>query len=108
MHSGHMRKIFLVLLLALPTVLASASGDKITLYGSQNCGICQGFFSKMKEQKITYTFKDVQNDEAANDAMWELVRKVQGNVNSVRFPVITIGNKILVSPNYKQFQKALQ
>jgi hypothetical protein len=104
-----MKKIFLVFTLALfANGVGSAAEKKIVFYGSLNCGICQGFFSSMKEENIAYTFKNVDTDEAALTQMWKLVRKAKGQTESIRFPVITIGHEILVSPDYDDFKKALQ
>ncbi|MCB1145333.1 MAG: hypothetical protein KDK41_17850 [Leptospiraceae bacterium] len=79
----------------------------ILFYGSDQCGICQSFFSNMKDEKIAYTFINVRKDRKGNNEMWEKVFKVNPDARSVRFPVIDIDGKVLVSPNYKTFKAAL-
>lgn len=79
---------------------------RVVMYGSSRCGICHGFRARMDRQQLPYSFVDVRADPQGQRTMWALVRRARPGANRVRFPVITIGDQILVSPRYADFQAA--
>ncbi|MBP47892.1 MAG: hypothetical protein CMH53_08120 [Myxococcales bacterium] len=92
---------------ATPSARASVtSALKVVLYGSERCGICHGFRARMDRAKLVYEFVNVNASSSGNAMMWSLVRKERPMANRVRFPVITIGSKTLVSPRYGDFEQA--
>lgn len=80
---------------------------KILFYGSSSCGHCQYFSQNMQKEKIPFQFFDVRKDKSKNTEMWDKVYQVEKNPTSISFPVMDIDGKILVSPSYEDFKKAL-
>lgn len=74
--------------------------DSVVLYGSDMCGICVHVRRQLERDKVPYRFMNVRVDRVAQRTMWALVRSVQPHSRSVRFPVVTVGDQILVSPGY--------
>ena len=101
--------VLMTLLMPAFTSVAEAKPKakrNVVVYGSNGCGICRSFFKRLKQDNISYQFRDVNQSEEHNRVMWNYVRQVKKGANSVRFPVIKVGSAILVSPNYAQFKRA--
>jgi len=105
--------IFTIVLTALimPQFSSVAAAEpkakrNVILYGSNGCGICRSFFKRLKKDKISYQFRDANKSEEHNRAMWKYVRQVRKEGRSIRYPVIKMGDAILVSPNYAEFKRA--
>ncbi len=79
----------------------------IVVYGSGRCGICKGFRARMARAGIRYTWVDINHDPQGRRAMWRLVQQAKPGARSVRFPVITLGRRTLVSPRYADFERAM-
>lgn len=79
---------------------------KITVYGSVNCDHCVEFRNMMDSVKMKYEFKDA---EAHEKYYTEMVLKVQASSynGSILFPVLEVGDKILVRPEFVDFMKAV-
>ena len=60
----------------------------------------------MDQANVNYQFVNVRVSRSASARMWALVRKERPSANRVRFPVITVASKILVSPRYQEFEQA--
>ncbi|MCO4762981.1 MAG: hypothetical protein KC502_15805 [Myxococcales bacterium] len=78
---------------------------QIVMYGSGRCGICKGFRARMERDGIRYTWVDILQDSRGRRTMWRLVQKAKPGARSVRFPVMTLGKRILVSPRYSDFER---
>ncbi len=77
---------------------------KITVYGSVNCDHCNEFRVKMDSAKLKYEFKDAEANEQYYN---ELVLKIQQSKfpGYISFPVLEVGDKLMVRPNFDDFMK---
>jgi len=79
----------------------------VHFYGSPYCGHCLHFSRNMQKEGIPFIFHNVKASDKANEEMWNLVHSVDSGANSVRFPVLNVNGKVLVSPEYKELKKEL-
>lgn len=79
---------------------------KITVYGSINCDHCIEFREKMDSVKLKYEFKDAETNEKYYN---ELLLKIQqaNYPGYVSFPVLLVGDQLLVRPNFVDFMKVV-
>ena len=77
---------------------------KITVYGSENCDHCLEFRVKLDSVKLKYEFKDAEANEKYYN---ELLKKIQlaSYKGYVSFPVLEVGDEILVRPDFHEFMK---
>lgn len=98
--------IFLVSLLLQGPVQANSKGN-IIIYGSKDCGFCQGMMKNLNAEKIPYKFHDVNKDATKNNEMWSKLSKEFGKMKSVKFPVMDIKGKILIRPDFKKVKSMI-
>lgn len=79
---------------------------KITVYGSVNCDHCLEFRVKMDSVKLKYEFKDAEANETYYN---ELLLKIQraNYPGYISFPVLEVGDQLLVRPNFVDFMKVV-
>ena len=80
----------------------------VQFYGSPDCGHCKYFSANMQKESIPFVFYNVRASQENNKIMWQLVHSVDPKANSVRFPVLKLNEKVLVSPDYADFKKELR
>jgi glutaredoxin len=79
------------------------AGIKITLYGRPGCPLCNGMRGNLEENRIPYTFINVDNDAKATGEMWQLVKSAHGeDFRQVVLPVVDIAGQILISPDFSK------
>ncbi|HEX4225116.1 MAG TPA: glutaredoxin domain-containing protein [Pseudonocardiaceae bacterium] len=79
-----------------------AETTDIVLYARPGCPFCTMLRVALRAHKITYTERDIwQDDEAA-----AAVRAVAGGNETV--PTVNIGDVWMVNPSIKQVRKALE
>lgn len=83
------------------------STNSIIMYGSERCGLCMSMKRNLDRENIQYTFYDVNTDSSRNREMWQKVRSVRQGSTSVRFPVMEINGRVLISPSFRDVQGAL-
>lgn len=106
--------LILVLFLGLYSCNLDASRGKslkqksvITVYGSKTCHHCTVFETWLDEQKLKYTFYDVNTDK---EARMEMLNKVKGAKikGRILYPVVDIDGKILIRPETKMIESLLK
>lgn len=75
---------------------------EIIVYGSKSCPHCIAFINEMDEEKISYTFKEVDNDDKNYQEMLDKIKSINF-MGYVNYPVVDIGGNILVAPDFDQF-----
>ena len=77
-------------------------GVDIIIYGSKTCPHCMAFIQKIDREGISYTFKEVDNDDENYQEMFDKIKSInfKGYVN---YPVVDVGGEILVAPSYNKF-----
>jgi len=83
------------------------STDSIIMYGSERCGLCSAMKRNLQNNNISFTFYDVNTDSSRNREMWQKVRSVRSGSTSVRFPVMDVNGRVLISPAFSDVQAAL-
>ena len=80
---------------------ASQSRNPI-VYGSTTCTLTMGLLRKLKQDKVAYQFKNI--DEAAtNREFWQILNQA-GIKGSIDLPVVYIRGRVLVRPSVQQIQ----
>ena len=87
---------------------ASNSTGAVVVYGRPTCGLTTGMMRQLDANKISYQFRNV-DEEAANTEMWSLIRN-SGNssTNSVRLPVLSVKGKTLVNTSIEEVKASLR
>jgi glutaredoxin len=75
---------------------------EIIIYGSKSCPHCVAFIDKMDQEKISYTFKEVDHDDKNYQEMLDKIKSINF-AGYVSYPVIDVGGSILVAPDFDQF-----
>lgn len=79
----------------------------VLFYGSPGCGHCRKFSRNMQKEGVPFIFLNVINNENNRNEMWEKVRTIKPEADSVGFPVIDLNGIILVTPSYEEFKNKL-
>jgi glutaredoxin len=75
-------------------------GITITLYGRPDCPLCKGLRGRLEQNRIPYTFINVNNDAQATGELYQLIRNAHGNdIRQVVLPVVQIADQVLISPD---------
>jgi glutaredoxin len=84
--------------------ISGSEVKNIIVYGSKTCPHCMVFIRELDEADISYTFKEVDNDDANFKEMYDKIKSInfQGYVN---YPVLDVGGEILVAPEFDHFYK---
>ncbi|HON78177.1 MAG TPA: glutaredoxin domain-containing protein [Spirochaetota bacterium] len=83
------------------------STNSIIMYGSERCGLCMAMRRNLDRENLQYTFYDVNSDSSRNREMWQKVRSVRSGSTSVRFPVMDVNGRVLISPSFSDVKAAL-
>lgn len=96
-------------LLSIGLVILSACSQpqkNVTIYGSITCDHCIDFMSNLDEASIGYSFKDVEANATNMEELKLLINKLNYK-GYVGYPVVLVGEELLVSPEMDQFQTLL-
>ena len=73
----------------------------LILYGSNSCGHCLEFKSKLDSLNIKYKFNDVEQNQALAKEMIDAVHSVN-YYDYIQFPVVKYGKQVFVNPELDQ------
>lgn len=84
------------------------STSAVVVYGRRTCGLTTGMIRQLDANKITYQFKNV-DEQAPNQEMWSLIRS-SGNsgTNSVRLPVLSVKGRTLINASIDDVKASLR
>jgi hypothetical protein len=75
----------------------------ITLYGRSGCPLTSGLRGSLEQNRIPYTFINVDQDSKATGEMYQMIRSAYGNdLRQVVLPVVHIADQVLISPDIKK------
>ena len=69
----------------------SKNKSQVVVYGASWCGYCHAITDWLKQQNVTHTYKDIEDDEPAKQ---ELLDKMDGEFRGI--PVTIIGDDIVL------------
>lgn len=75
---------------------------QIIIYGSKSCPHCVAFVEKMDQENISYTFKEVDNNDKNYLEMLDKVNSINFT-GYIGYPVVDVGGHILVAPEFDRF-----
>lgn len=75
---------------------------EIIIYGSKSCPHCVAFIDKMDQEKISYTFKEVDHDDNNYQEMLDKINSINF-AGYVSYPVVDVDGSILVAPDFERF-----
>ena len=99
---------YLAFLRAEPTLYEWVPHDDdrvISLYGRDGCPSCERVSGELDDAGIPYDFYDVDESEAANVEMWELVRAAHGRNFKFILPVVTVAGEVLITPAFSELSE---
>ena len=85
---------------------ADRKGNRITLYGLQNCANCKDARKRLEESGLAFemVYVDMLFGEERNDTM----RHIRRINPAVSFPTLVIGEKVIVGFKPSEFDAAFQ
>ena len=86
---------------------ASSSAVRILVYGTNACGRCVAMKRSLSDEKIVYTFYDINRGTERKDEMFRHVNREHQGISRVSVPVVVVGEAVLINPSFAQVQQKL-
>lgn len=79
-----------------------ARAQEIHLYGTDWCLLTGGFKTYFKRHDLSYTFHNIEEDKAAEEAVKEM------NKGKIKFPMVVVGEVVMKNPPIEELEAALE
>lgn len=89
-----------------PADRAEPSGATVIVYGASWCGACRSAIAYLKQRRIPFIEKDIEQDEAAAEEMQRKLARAGKRGGSI--PVIDVRGRILVGFDQRAIDNALR
>jgi glutaredoxin len=70
---------------------------KIIIYGTPRCASCKTLTNELSKRGLNYSFRDVSATKQNADEMWAAIRRKNRYAQSVRYPIVVIHDKTVLS-----------
>lgn len=104
-------RIIIIFVISLATLLyginaqSDAGSQDIIIYGNEKCGYCKEIMRQLEEEKIQFTYLDVEKYGTNQEEMFKKLTRA-GFTTTAIFPVIDVKGQILMKPKFDDIKMA--
>ena len=81
------------------------SGVRVLVYGTGACGRCTAMKRSLTDEKIDYTFYDINRYPERKNELWRHVNREHQGIKRVSVPVVVVGEAVLINPPFAQVRQ---
>lgn len=99
--------VFVLLFVLVSPGTTDDADTAVTIYGSDNCGLCTSLRAELDRRGRDYTFYDIQVDQSAFDEAVDIAIGEPWFQGGIPTPMVVIGEEVLVQPSADEVETEL-